>query len=673
MTERRHILKSLRGAAARFFTGPGAGYALFLLAVIAGSAIFLSQADSPWKKGLESLPPGARPSVKHFAASGLWWGAVINLCIASVLLALRGWWGAPAGARAPAPAPSGTGQGALFRRSPALFAALLAAAAALCAWNAWPRMSLSLWGDEEHTLRTYILGAWEKNEAGEPELKRVNWQRSFFGYVNPNNHLLNTILARISLEIWQSFAGATAPLPFSEAALRAPAFAAGVLGVVAIGLFIARLGYPGAGVFAALICAMHPWYLRYTSEARGYGLMLLFLPLGLWFAAGAWRDGRLRQWLGFGLCQFCCLYAYPGAFHLLLMVNTGLFVAMLWRAKTAGQKLWPLPSDIGRWAAGCAAGAMLFIQLYAPCYPQLKRYMQGSRAQAGEMDLFWFRDLAGYLAIGTPWSFADAGNTLVVTIERLVKTHPHLPYLFALLILAEVAGFILLVRGSAFRKVIAAAFTIVTPVTIIHAKSINNFLYPWYVIFELPINLILMSIGLAFLCGLAARVLPSGNPFRAWAGAVPALIFLAWFWHATSPQRALLQTSPVEQQRESVLACRPELGAKAPSRDSIITVQIRRGGGHMMTVPSYDPALDWVENAAELRALALRADAERKPLFVNLAMPELARQPGNFPDIMALLDDPEIFTLHRTLPGLHDNTTRYVYRYNPGALRRHGG
>lgn len=661
------VFIGLRKAAVRFFREPGAAFSVFLLAVIGGGLLFLWQADSPWKKGVESLAPGARPAIKHFVVSGLWWGALANVVIASVLLALRRWWAAPRAPRRVFCA-EGAARDGVLERSRSLFAIGLLAAAFLCAWNAWPRMGLSLWGDEEHTLRTYILGAWEKDESGEPQLKRVTWQRSMFGYVNPNNHLLNTILARLSLGIWERFGGASAPLPFNEAALRAPAFAGGVLGIVAVGMFLRRLGYPGAGLLAAFICAMHPWYIRYASEARGYALMFLFLPLGLWFAAGAWRDGRLRQWIGFGLCQFACLYAYPGTFYLLLLFNLGLFAAFLWRARASGLKLWPLPPDMGRWAAGCAVGAMAFIQLYAPCYPQLKRYMQGSRAQAGEMDLAWFRDLGGYIGLGTPWSFPDPGNTLVVTIERLLNSHRHLPLLFALLLIAGLLGVVALIRGGALQKVTALAFVFVTPVTIFHAKAIKNYLYPWYVIFELPVNVILVSVGLAALCGFVTRVIPGGLPGRRWGGVLPAVIFLGWFWTATAPQRVLIQTNPVEQQRESVLACRPELGAKAPSRDSVITVQIRRGGGHMMTVPSYDPALDWVENAEELRALARRADAEGKPLFVNLAMPELARQPGNFPDIMAVLDNPELFTLYRTLPGLHDNTTRYVYRYNTGAL-----
>lgn len=671
MNHSKDFLKFLKSTAGRFFKSSGCGYSIFLLFVIGGCLFFLKQADLPWKKGLESLAPETKPAIKHFVASGLWWGAAINLSLATVLLLLRKWWSPPSPFLQAKNSYCGSGTKGLTSKHPRLFILMLTVAATLCAWNAWPRMNLSLWGDEEHTLRTYILGAWEKNEAGEIELKRVTWQRSLFGYVNPNNHILNTILARISLDTWHRMGGLQEPLPFSEAVLRAPAFVAGVLGVIAIGLFISRLGHPGAGVLAAFICALHPWYLRYTSEARGYGLMFLFLPLGLWFAAGAWRTGSLRQWVGFGLCQFLCLYAYPGVFHLLLLVNTGLFFAIMWQAKSSGERLWPLPTEVGRWVAGSAVGAMLFIQLYAPCYPQLKRYMQGSRAQAGEMGLAWLRDLGGYLGIGTPWTFADPGNTIVITIEQLLKNHSDLPFLFALQILAGVAGFIVLLRGDLFQKIVALAFVLVTPVTLLHAKAIKNFLYPWYVIFELPINIVLISVGLGLFCRQVILLIPRRYPARIGASVLPGLFFIAWFWNSTMPQRRLLQTHPVEQQRESVLACRPELGVNAPSRDSVITVQIKRGGGHMMTVPSYDPALDWVENVEQLRSLVLKADLERKPLFVNLAMPELARQQGNFPEIMALLDDPAIFTLHRTLPGLHDNTTRYVYRYNPGALLRH--
>jgi hypothetical protein len=487
-----------------------------------------------------------------------------------------------------------------------------------------------------------------------------------FNNVSPNNHLLNTILIRVSLDIWEKFDDGKSPLFFTEWVVRLPAFLGGLLGIFAIGMFLRQIGYPMAGLFAAWFCALHPWYIRYASEARGYGLVFGFLPLTLLFAARAWQKPTWGNWIGFGLSQFLLIYSNVGVAPFLALFNLALAICLWLRErKEYGWKSLLPPPSLGRWLVGASLGAMIFIQLYTPCYPQLQAYMKRERAQAGVIDGPWFQDLLGFLTLGTPWTFADKTNTLVVQIEKLLPAHPHLVFLVALIVVLALTGVVRLLRGPLIEKAVGIATLAVLPMMFLPVILAKTYLYIWYFVFMIPLLAIQVALGFTWIMGSLPK---KGGRF---ATLCATTVFFGWFIHATAPQRVLLQNSPVEAQRESVLASRQSLGLGAADRDAVITVQIKRGGGHMMTTPSYDVAARYVENADELKDLMSQADARRGPLFVNLAMPELARQPGNYPDIMEMLDDTSLFVLARQLPGLLPNVTRFVYKYKTGALQQH--
>ncbi len=669
MNSVKAILNKIVSAILGWFRGPGWGLALFFAAVFIGSIIFLLESESPWKRGLESLEEGKRPSLRHFVVSGLWWGALINTFLAAGALALRKWWGGTVSPSLEAP-PAKTNCPASCK----LFWPLLLGAVVVCGLMAWPRMSLSLWGDEEHTLRSSVKGEYVRAENGEFVFKEHTWQRNFFNNVNPNNHMLNTLLMRVSIDTWRSLDGGKAPLFFDERAARLPAFIGGLCGIVMLGLLGRALGLPWAGLLAAWLAAFHPWFLRYTSEARGYGLMLCFLPMALLFAVRALRHPSWGNWIGLGLAQFFALYSYPGVLHSVLLLNGGLALALILRNWNSGgapivHRLFPV--ELGRMFAGGLVGAMLLIQLYAPCYPQLVRYIKGDRAQAGAetLGMGWLKDFAAHLAIGTPWGFADPTNTLAVTVEKLSATHSHLPWLIVLLGILAVVGLLrLLLTAGPSGRILAVIFCCAVPMAFVSALITRSYLYFWYLYFGLPYFILCAGCGAATCAGWLGRL---RFPRQGVLGPIFAVLLLAWFFHGTAPQRHLMQTHPVEAQRESVLVSRQELGIGAKDRDGVITVQMKRGGGHMMTVPSYDPAAYYVENAEELKSLIAKADAERLPLFVNLAMPDLARDAREYPDVMAILDDAKLFALARQLPGLEPNVTRFVYRYIPGSMQSH--
>ena len=85
-------------------------------------------------------------------------------------------------------------------------------------------------------------------------------------YPQPNNHVLHTILVKLSTSIWGAH-------PVS---IRLPAFLAG-LALIPVTFYLCRtLVGPRSGLLASLGVAVIPYLVLYSTMARGYALMVLF-------------------------------------------------------------------------------------------------------------------------------------------------------------------------------------------------------------------------------------------------------------------------------------------------------------------------------------------------------------------------------------------------------------
>lgn len=138
-------------------------------------------------------------------------------------------------------------------------------------------------------------------------------------YHVPNNHLLHTILMRLSC------------LAFgvSELAVRLPALA---FGIVLIPLAY-RLGLAATGsrltarYFAALAAASH-WMVFYSANGRGYGVQAaLGLGMGLVLLHGRSARRKAVPAALFALLAFACLYTIPSGAFFVVPMTAALFVA----------------------------------------------------------------------------------------------------------------------------------------------------------------------------------------------------------------------------------------------------------------------------------------------------------------------------------------------------------
>ena len=118
-------------------------------------------------------------------------------------------------------------------------------------------------------LRGYFLFQPMRYDEAYTFLNFVNQDLShLFFYPLPNNHVLHSILAKASTLIWG----------VHPASIRMTAFLAGV-GLIPLIFCLCRT-LKQSGVFASISAAVFPYLILYSTNARGYSL-LVFLTLGL--------------------------------------------------------------------------------------------------------------------------------------------------------------------------------------------------------------------------------------------------------------------------------------------------------------------------------------------------------------------------------------------------------
>jgi len=628
------------------FRRPGS---LVLALGIAGLAFaaYLAFGPKPWESGVSAaLEKGRTVRTHHHVVSGEWFGALVNLGLVVVLLAGARWIRRPLG---PAFIPAAAGVAPGSRKS--FLLAALAAVSLAGVLNA-PRLTSSLWGDEEYTMKRMIVGDFERKDGGAAKLREVGWIETLWAYRNPNNHILNSILARASHTLLHRPSDAPDALHFTESAIRLPAFLAGLGSVAALGWCLACLGLPRAGIAAMFLLPFHPWFVRYGVDARGYAFVFLLFPLALGFLAKAARSGRWPHFLLFALAEFLLFYAYPGSLYLLVPLNLSGFLIIAFGEGDRAARTTLLI----RLAVANIFAAMAVIQLMAPCLEPMRDYLGRDRARSEHgVDAAWIGDNLAYLASGTPWHAWDPANPLC----RYLAERPAFQA-WALLIGAAalvLGGIARLARHARLTLLVLPALLLPWPLFVGHSILGGRLMYHWYTVITLPGLLMVAAAGIDGLAALLARNRARPAPFLV-AVAVP---LIALFAVATAAQRTLLREHSVEPLRESVAATRSVLNPYHPDAEKEITV------GFCMATRGYDPVAHYFkeDDPHRFEALIAEARASGRPLHVNLALPALGRV--FFPKMMAVLENPDTFQELPPFHGLDPPCTRHLYRLLPAS------
>ena len=130
---------------------------------------------------------------------------------------------------------------------------------------------------------------------------RQNWFGILSDYSLPNNHILHSLLVKIST-------GLLGNHPWS---LRLPAFFAGLCAIPLVYLLGKRLFNPATALVASVLVVWLPAIIRYDTVARGYSLISFFTLLAWFLALLALEKGRLRYWLGLSVSIALGFFTIP--------------------------------------------------------------------------------------------------------------------------------------------------------------------------------------------------------------------------------------------------------------------------------------------------------------------------------------------------------------------------
>ena len=170
-------------------------------------------------------------------------------------------------------------------------------------------------------------------------------------YPFPNNHLLNTLLIKASVGIFGN----------SPAALRLPAFLAGVLLVPAAYIAIRSLYGRDAALLGTAFVAVSSTLVYYSVSARGYTMQAFIFMLAIALGARLLRRPGLAGWVGLGILVALGFYAVPT----MLYFAAGLFIWLFIEGILREER--DKPRRYYASLIGCVMGtAVLVVLLYLP-------------------------------------------------------------------------------------------------------------------------------------------------------------------------------------------------------------------------------------------------------------------------------------------------------------------
>ena len=514
-----------------------------------------------------------------------------------------------------------------------------------------PRMSLSLYNDEVAGFSSFIEGKFDPKASFDvtkdeiPAFKPATWQDTAWRNHTVNNHALYSLLARIAYDSQNATEGEVREFP-----LRLPSLLGGLISIASIALLAAIVTEnPRAGLFSGIFLALQPWHIRYSTEARGYGLLFGVSALLIFFLIQALRNpGKWRWWIGFALAQTACLWTYLGAVHLLVCVNLSVVAWLIFQARRSNSMG---SSNRPCWIVATLFSAALFIAAMAPALAQIRVALAGAHAPMGRgIPYGWWTDVLSYLALGIPWMDEAHHNPAnpagsnspvlfwigVVAVSVLVGKG-----IWALWRTNRPSHRLLLVATPPLIVILPWVFSLVT----------GSVLLKWYVVGDVIFIALWMGIGLE------------------------ALVFGS---EISSPGRRLLMMGLISA--VAIPMMMPIQKYRRFSKQQIReAVQIAHNGhvypfsevpvkpltaGWWTNANVYDPAMLVVFKKDKLDEVMARANAEEREFYFTLGARDVAFREN--PAVVETLENPQLFELVGVLPGLEQHQfSTLVFRMLP--------
>ncbi|HSI62029.1 MAG TPA: glycosyltransferase family 39 protein [Candidatus Saccharimonadia bacterium] len=450
---------------------------------------FLIITGSDWRDAIKTtVEKGRRLRALHYGFWGVWWGCALDAVVCTLLALTSRWWGStPASpAATPATAPPRMRRGAWLG---------LLAIIAVAGVTRWERLGLSFYNDEAQSFRRYIGGQHVLQKDGTVYWHEAPWWETVWLNKVANNSMPFTLLGRVSFDTWAYLSGRPTE-QISERAVRLPIFLAATAGLAML-FFLVRRMLPDSNAcwWVLALAALHPWHVRYSSEARGHGYLMLGIPMCFWFLHRALQDDRWRWWLGMGLAQFFCIWSFQGVIPFIAVCNGMLLVWMMWQARQ-GQSPW---GRLARPVVAMIVGAMVTMPVMLPLVRQLLEALPTLDSLKGDMGLHWFQDVVSLALSGMVWVDGDPDNAQNLALSRIVAMHPWV-WVLAPSVLATLAwGARRMTRNGLLGVLAVVAGPLASAAMWVFLSRKGTLLYPWYLIFMLPGLLMVWSAGIAAL------------------------------------------------------------------------------------------------------------------------------------------------------------------------------
>ncbi|MFO1436490.1 MAG: glycosyltransferase family 39 protein [Gammaproteobacteria bacterium] len=315
-------------------------------------------------------------------------------------------------------------------------------------WARWSFIDQPMRLDEAYSFLTFVNTEWT----------------NVFLYPFPNNHVLNSILERISSEVF-------GPEPF---AIRLPAFISGIALIAATYYLGKRFGGAYNGIVAALLVAIWPYLIFFSTNGRGYSLASLLTVLMAIVCVD--DNGKVRNPRIFLLSLLAALGMLTMPSMLFAIVGVMLWVsAALWLETPSYRQVWV--DLIAPFAAFFLVVTLVF---YTPV-TLISGGLQGVMANKEARPLpFWHfaHQIGPHIEV--------AANALVVDIPRMVAL---------ILIVFVIVGEVQLLRKKNYTATLFLPLVVLGSMAVLFLKRSIPFPRTW--IFLIPVVLVTAGFGVA--------------------------------------------------------------------------------------------------------------------------------------------------------------------------------
>ncbi|QQL45930.1 glycosyltransferase family 39 protein [Sulfuriroseicoccus oceanibius] len=505
-----------------------------------------------------------------------------------------------------------------------------------------------LWHDELHNAqRVNGYHRFDKKDPlfGEAKFRPAKWEETAFYYRKPTNHVAFSVPSRLTHSAWQAITGADRS-QLSPFFLRLPSFLAALASIFLIGWLLVRWNLPLAGLLAAIFLAIHPWAIRWSVDARSYGLTMCFILVALHAVTGIVRSGKWRWWALFGFAQSYLMWlSVQNALLILpmLAVVIGQGIAAKRRDHTP---LWPLFSKI---ILTSGVAACLFLQVMGPNLIQLKQYTdlkppsESDYLRVGEATL---SDTASNWLIGIPFDVPVVSGDLPITTFKSRYTNPTIGWVWASLsALFTLAGIGVMLKKPATRTAGWLALGLIVSAALVVGLSAaaDMFFYPRFVAY-LPLPL---ALGM----GVFWTTRPSAG--RRILGAATGVLFFA-----------LLASPQISNLFQHVHEPLPQISSKLDQIETdsgVAPLAATYGLAGEVMEEMVDPDVRGISSRDEIEQLIAKSRETGRPLFICYGNQSFNRVV--IPDGFDLLDNPAYFTLVQRFVSNDPRHTFFLMKY----------